>query len=359
MRILRLWAAKTKGLFMQTREDQDLDGAIQDHIALLRERYIRQGMSAQDAHRAARKQFGNVTMLKERQRAQRSFLSPAEIWGDIRFGMRMILKKPGSNAAVVVALALGIAMTAAVFSFVNALLLRPPAGVKATGSLIEIWLHKRDSTGVQSYFPFTYPDYTDYRDHSRSLEGILAFDGDGTRAIWNRSGEGEMIQGQLVSGNFFSLLGVTAALGRTISIADDQLGNLQSVIVLSHSFWERQFGADPSVVGRTLVLNGATFSVIGVAPAGFTGMLVATEPDFWAPLTAQEQFTHDKGRLTDRHGYWLIVAGRMRSGVDAVKAQAEMHVLAHQAELDHPDTNKNLDATVYAATLVPGPYRVT
>ena len=357
MRILRLWAAKTRGLFMPQREDQELDGEIQDHLELLKERYIRQGMSAQDAHRAARKQFGNVTMLKERQRAQRSFLSPAEIWGDIRFGMRMILKKPGSNAAVVVALALGIAMTAAVFSFVNALLLRPPAGVKATGSLIEIWLHKRDSTGVQSYFPFTYPDYVDYRDHSRSLEGILAFDGDGTRAIWNRSGEGQVIQGQVVSGNFFSLLGVTAALGRTISNADDQVGSPQLVVVLSHSFWERQFGADPSVVGRTLVLNGATFNVIGIAPAGFTGMVVATDPDFWAPLTAQEQFTHDKGRLTDRHSSWLIVAGRLRSGVDAVKAQAEMHVLAHQAELDHPDTNKNLDATVYAATLVPGPYR--
>src|SRR5271169_2342048 len=132
MRILRLWTAKTKGLFMQRREDQDLDGEIQDHLDLLKQRYIRQGMSAQDANREARRQFGNVTMLKERQRAQRSFLSPAEIWGDIRFGMRMIMKKPGSNAAVVVALALGIAMTAAVFSFVNALLLRPPVGVKAT-----------------------------------------------------------------------------------------------------------------------------------------------------------------------------------------------------------------------------------
>ncbi|HEY1897208.1 MAG TPA: ABC transporter permease [Terracidiphilus sp.] len=356
MRILRLWAAKTRGLFMQGREDQDLDGEIQDHLNLLKDRYVRQGMSAQDANHAARKQFGNVTMLKERQRAQRSFLSPAEIWGDIRFGMRMIMKKPGSNAAVVVALALGIAMNAAVFSFVNALLLRPPAGVKATGRLLEIWLHNRESTGVQSYLPFTYPDYADYRDRTRSLEGLVAFDGDGTRAIWNRSGEGQVIQGQLVSGNFFSLLGVPAALGRTISNADDQLGSPRSVVVLSHSFWERQLGSDPSVVGRTLVFNGATFTVIGIAPAGFAGLVVATEPDFWAPITAQEQFTHDKGRLTDRHGYWLIVVGRMKSGVDAVKAQAEMHVLAHP-ETDHPDTNKSLDAVVYAATLVPGPYR--
>ena len=86
-------------------------------------------------------------------------------------------------------------------------------------------------------------------------------------------------------------------------------------------------------------------------------MLVATEPDFWAPLTTQEQFTHDKDRLSDRHGNWLIVLGRMGPGMNAVKAQAEMHVLAHQLELDHPDSNKNLDAMVYPATLVPGPYR--
>jgi len=307
---------------------------------------------------AARRQFGNVTLLKERRRAQMRFLSPGEIWGDIRFGMRMILKKPGSNAAVVLALALGIGMNTAVFSFVNALLLRPPAGVKASGHLLEIWLHSRTSTGVQSYFPFTYPDFSYYRDHSRSFEGVLGFDGDGTRAIWNRSGEGQVIQGQLVSGNFFSLLGVNAALGRVISNADDQLGKPQAVVVLSHSFWQRRWGSEPAIGGRTLVLNGAAFTVIGVAPAGFAGILIATEPDFWAPLTAQEQFTHEKNRLDSRHSNWLIVAGRMRTGVNAVQAQAEMHVFADRLAQEHPDSNKELDAIAYPAKLVPGPYRV-
>ncbi len=358
MGMLRLWAAKTRGLFAQKREDHEWDAEIGEHLDMLRERYIRQGMSAKDAARAAHLQFGNVTLHQERRRAQQSFLSPAEVWGDIRFGLRMLLKKPGANAAVVLALALGIGMNAAVFSFVNALLLRPPAGVKSTGSLIEIWLHNRASAGVQSYFPFTYLDYTYYRDHSRSLEGILAFDGDGSRAIWNRSGEGEVIQGQLISGNYFSLLGVNAALGRMISSADDQLGSPHSVVVLSHSFWQRQLGADAAIIGRTLVLNGAIFSVIGVAPAGFAGMLVATEPDFWAPLTTQEQFTHDSGRLTDRDSSWLIVVGRMRTGSDTVKAQAEMDVLANRVQLEHPDPDRKLDPIVYPATLVPGPYRV-
>jgi predicted permease len=357
MRLLRLWAAKAKGFFAQKRQDHEFDAEIQSHIHLLTERYLRQGMSRDEAATAARRQFGNLPLLKERQRAQRSFLSPAEWWGDVRFGLRMMGKKRGSNAAVVLALALGIGMNAAVFTFVNALLLRPPAGVSATGSLLEIWMHNRLATGVQGYFPFTYPDYAYFRDHARSLEGVLAFDGDGHPAIWNRAGAGQVVQGQLVSGNYFSLLGVNAELGRTISPGDDQLGSPRLAVVLSHSFWQHQLEADPGVVGRTLMLNGAAFSVVGVAPPGFTGLVVATEPDFWAPIATQEQFTHDKGRIYDRNGYWLIVAGRLGPGADQVKAQAEIHVLAHQLELDYPDSNKNMDAVVYPATLVPGPYR--
>jgi predicted permease len=357
MRFLRLWAAKAKGLLTWKRLDDEFDSEIQSHLHLLTERYQSQGMSRHEAATAARLQFGNVTQLKEKQRVQWSFLSPAQWWGDIRFGLRMMMKKPGSNAAVMLALALGIGMNTAVFTFVNALLLRPPAGVSAPSSLLEIWLHNRTSTGVQSYLPFTYIEYTYFRDHSHSLEGVLAFDGDGSQAIWNRSGAGEVVQGQLVSGNFFSLLGVNAMLGRTISSGDDQLDNPHPVVVLSHSFWQRQLGADPGIVGRTLMLNGAAFNVVGVAPAGFSGVLVATEPDFWAPLTLQEKFTHDKDRMTNLHSNWLIVAGRMKTRVDSVKVQAEMLVLAHQLEWEDPDANKNQDALIYPLTVVPGPYR--
>jgi predicted permease len=357
MQFLRMWTAKMKGLLTQKRQDHEFDEEIQAHLHDLIERYLRQGMSRADAATAARRQFGNVTLLQERQRAQRSFLSPSEWWGDIRFGMRMMLKKPGSNAAVIIALALGIGMNVAVFSFVNALLLRPPTAVSSMSSLLELWDHSRNSTGVQSYMPITYPEYTYYRDHSQSLEGVLAFDGDGSQSIWNRNGEGQVVRGELVSGNFFSLLGVSAALGRTISTGDDQLTSPHPVVVLSHSFWQRQLGADRGIVGQTLVLNGAAFTVIGIAPPGFAGLLVGSAPDFWAPLTLQQQFTQDKDRLTDRHSNWLIVAGRLRPGLDKAQAQAEMHVLAHQLGLDFPDSNKDLDVLLYSATLVPGPYR--
>jgi predicted permease len=357
MRSLRLWAAKAKGLLTGKRLDREFDAEIESHLHLLTERFVHEGMSPAEAAAAARRQFGNVTLLQERQRAQWSFVSPAEWLGDIRFGLRMLWKNPASNLAVVVALALGIGINVAVFSFVNALLLRPPAGISARSGLLEIWLHSRIASGMQSYLPFSYLDYAYYRDRSRALEGVLAFDGDGMPTIWNRSGEGQVIRGQMVSGNYFSLLGVQAKLGRVISIGDDQLASPHPVVVLSHSFWQHELGSDPGIVGRTMTLNGAVFSVVGVAPSGFAGLLVGSSPDFWVPLTLQEQFTHDKGRMTDHSAYWLIVAGRMKSGVDAARAQAEMHVLAHQREVDYPDSNRNINAIVYPATLVPGPYR--
>lgn len=243
--MLRLWMAKAWGLLSWKRDDPEFDEEVESHIDLLRDRYMRRGMPAAEAAAAARRQFGNLTLVRERRRAQRSFLAPAEWWGDIRFGLRMLMKNPGSNAAVVLALALGIGMTTAAFSFVNALLLRPPAGVQATAGLVEIWLHNRLSSGAESSLPFTYPDYAWYRDHSRSLEGLLAFDGDGSETIWNRSGRGQTIQGQLVSGNYFSLLGVRGELGRMIAEADDQPGSPRPVVVLSHSFWQQQLGGDP------------------------------------------------------------------------------------------------------------------
>ncbi|HTX77074.1 MAG TPA: ABC transporter permease [Terracidiphilus sp.] len=357
MRKMRMLWARIKGQAVQGREDQALDEEIREHIALLESRYVAQGMSAQDAARAARRQFGNVTALKERQRAQRGILSPTEWWRDIRFGARMLAKRPVSNTAVVLALALGIGMNTAVFTFVNGILLRPPQGVSETGKMIELWLKRPKQTGPQGYLPFNYPDYTYYRDHARSLDGLLAFDGDGVDVIWNHEGSGQNLNVTAVSGNFFSLLSVNAAMGRTLSLDDDRIDNPRQVVVLSYACWKNKMGADPGILGRTLMLNGEAFTVVGVAPAAFMGLMVATETDMWAPLTAQESFTHDKGRLTSRDSSWLVVAGKMRSAADRKSVQAEMHLLAKQVGLAHPEETEVPDAEVYALTLMPGPFR--
>jgi predicted permease len=134
--------------------------------------------------------------------------------------------------------------------------------------------------------------------------------------------------------------------------------NSPPVVVLGHAFWQQSFGSDPMIVGKALMLNGVNYSVIGVAPAGFAGLLVGIEPDFWAPTTMVEQITRDKGRLSNWHGHWLIAIGRLKPEASISGARAEVSVLEHQIELDHPDLKRNLDAFVFPETLIPGPYRI-
>jgi predicted permease len=316
-------------------------------------------MSAREAARAARRQFGNVTALKERQRAQRGILSPTEWWRDVRFGIRMLAKRPVSSAAVVLALALGIGLNSAVFTFVNALLLRPPQGVSGTNKLVELWLHNPKAGGVEAYLPFNYPDYAYYRDHTKSLEGLMAFHGDGQDAIWNHAGMGEILHAQFVSGNLFSLLGLNAVTGRLLSADDDRIDKPRQIVVLSYPFWKQKLGGDSGVIGKTLMLDGKAFTAVGVAPAGFTGLMVGTDPDFWAPLTAMVRFRPgDKNLFTDHDSSWLIVAGKMRQAGGRKSVQAEMHVLAKQVYLEHGSKQDFHDALVYPLTMVPGPYRV-
>ena len=346
-----------KQLFLRRRIYGDLSDEIQAHLEEKIEELVARGISRKEAAAAARREFGNVTLTKEDSREVWRWPSIENLLVDVGYGLRMLRKSPGSTAAVVMALALGIGMNTTVFSFVNALLLRPPRRVEAPNKLVELWLHNRVASGIQGYLPLTYPDYVYYRDHNQSFTGMLAFDGDPESVIWNRFGEGQVVQGQLVSGNFFSLLGVNAFLGRTFLPEDDQTGNPQPVVVLGHSFWQQRLGSDPQIVGKSLLLNGTNFNVIGVAPSGFAGLLVAIEPDFWAPATMIEQVTRDSGRLTNRQAYWLLAVGRLKPGVDATRARAEMNRLASVIEQDHPDTNKNLGATVFPAALVPGPYR--
>src|SRR6266576_2683134 len=358
MSLLRNIATGLRSLFRREQVDRELDEELGAYLEMAAAEKMKGGLSRTEALRAIRLEQGTLELTKEVVRSGGWEFPVDTLWQDLRFAARMLRKNPGATAAVVIALALGIGLNTAVFTFVNALLLRPPAGVKAPDRLLEVWIHNPRSSGAQGYLPLTYPDYLYYRDHNQSFGGMLAFDGDPESVIWNKSGEGQVVMGQLVSGNFFSLLGVNAVLGRTISEEDDRTTNSQPVVVLGHAFWQQSFGSDPMIVGKALMLNGVNYSVIGVAPAGFAGLLVGIEPDFWAPTTMVEQITRDKGRLSNWHGHWLIAIGLLKPEASVSGARAEVSVLEHQIELDHPDLKRNLDATVFPETLIPGPYRI-
>jgi predicted permease len=337
--------------------ESEMDAEIRFHIEARAEDFVRSGLARSEALRRARLEFGAVDKAKEECRESRGAHLIENLRQDTRYGLRMLRKSPGSTAAVVLALALGIGLNTAVFGFVNALLLRPPNGIAATSQLRELWLRERGSSGVEGYRPLSYPDYIAYRDQTQSFAGLLAFDGDPEEVTWTRNGSGQVIDGQLVSGNFFSQLDVKPALGRLLAADDDRVGSAHPVAVVSHAFWQQQLGADPNIVGRELLLNGNSVTVVGVAPPGFSGLLAILEPAFWSPLSMTPQILRGDDRLTSRNTSWLIAVGRLREGATAASAQAEMNVIGNQLALAHPEDHTKTDPVLYAATAVPGPYR--
>ncbi len=275
---------------------------------------------------------------------------------DLKYGLRMLAKSPGFTMVAVLSLALGIGANTTIFSFVSALLFRQPA-VEASGRLLELWQRNTKGSGLEEYMPLSYPGYVHYRDHNEVFSGLLAFDGEMRSVAWSRSAEGGLIQGQLVSGDFFSVLGVKPALGRAFLPEEDRVPAAQRAIVLSHAFWRQRLGSDPAILGKTLTLNGADFTVVGVAAAGFAGIIVGNMPDFWAPLATTPEFTHDPNFLGNWNSFWLFGIGRLKPGVTASQAQADLSVLSHRIQKDHPEINEKVEAATFPVNLVPGPFR--
>ena len=264
-------------------------------------------------------------------------------WQDLRYALRLFLKSPGVTASAVLALALGIGANTAIFSLVNGVLLRPLPGVQDPYHLVTL---ERTQNGRMS--SAAYPDYVDYRDHNSSFVGLAAHCG--TPLSFNE-GTPERLRGDLVSGNYFSVLGATPAMGRLIGPEDDDQPGAHSVAVLSHNFWLRAFGASPEVVGRGVKLNGFDFTIIGVASRDFTGTETGGSYDVWIPIKMQAQaMPRTMGRhwFNDRAAGWLSLFGRLKPGVSVEQAGAELATIAQGLEQSYPDTNTGRRVSVVA-----------
>lgn len=263
---------------------------------------------------------------------------------DIRYAIRSLLKRPGFAAVAVITLALGIGANSTIFSLANSLFLRP-LPVDDPHSLVWIFTDREN--------PTSYPDYLDYRDQGSDLfNGVLAYDW----VALNLGGnvQAERVDGALVSGNYFDVLGVKAELGRSFLREEDKTPS--PVVVISHSLWQRRFGGDVNVIGKSLVLNGHDFAIVGVAPKGFAGTEEAFPRDIWIPLTMHAQLKagfvsarSGTNLLADRNARWLNVMGRLNPGVGLRQAQAGMDVIASRLALAHPETNANRHIALYTA----------
>src|SRR5215510_1661986 len=271
---LRALAARLRGLFGDRGADQEFDDEVETHLRLLTERYIRQGMSKAEAELAARRQFGNVTLLKEANREMRGIRIIDTFFQDLRYGLKMLRRNPGFTFVAVFTLALGIGATTAIFSVVNAVLLRP--------------LPYRDPDRLALVFNARGQDFLRWRDQSKAFESMTTFRF-GTADLTG-SGEQERLAVGVVSVDLFATLGVAPAHGRAFTPEEDRVGG-EPVVVLSDSLWRRRFGSDPQVIGRTLTIDSPEYphtpqrwTVIGIMPPGFRFL---GDSDLWMPLITQ------------------------------------------------------------------------
>jgi putative ABC transport system permease protein len=245
------------------------------------------------------------------------------LWKDITFGMRMLAKSPGFTAIAVITLALGIGANTAIFSLMNQVLLRE-LPIKNPDQL-EILRAPGPKTGHvstdgDSTESFSYPMYKGLRDTNAVFSGILARYGFAA-SVSNR-GQTDRATGEVVTGNYFDVLGVQPAIGRVFTQDDDRVPGAQPVVVLSHSYWTRHFGGDPSVLNKVLLINNVEMTVVGVSQAGFTGVQVGKTPDLYVPMMMTQQMTEYGETLERWDDYWMTLLARRKTGVSEKQAEA-------------------------------------
>jgi predicted permease len=270
-------------------------------------------------------------------------------WQDLRYGLRILLKTPGFTSVAVLMLALGIGANTAIFSFVNVLLLRPLEGAHDPAALAQVLQTKDDRV----YDNVSYLDWLDYREQNTSFTGMAMYDS--VTLSLSAGQEAELIEGAMVTGDYFETLGVKAALGRVIAPDDARAEGASPVVALSHSLWRNRFGGDPLIVGKTINLNGFGYTVIGVAAKGFAGTVIGEKADMWVPFTmwrqveprmAGESVFWKTDWMGDRGAAWMKAFGRLKPGMTIEQAQADLSTISSRLARDYPQTNQKVGVKV-------------
>jgi predicted permease len=334
-----------RNLFFVRRVDADLDLEVHAHLEMLIEEKVRAGMALGEARRAARIELGGVEQVKEQVRDSRTGAFLDSLVRDFRFAIRSLRRTAGLTAFVVVTLALGIGMTSATFSMVDALIFRPYP-VPHAGSVVSLAGTTHDS----AIEDFSYREYLDIRDNTKSYDGVIAYAEMQAVGFSAEPGVTPRIKGgMMVSGNFFQALGVEPRLGRGFRADEDQVPGRDAVVVLGPDFWRHEFACDPGVVGKSIRLNGTPFTVIGVAPDEFPGLLVFGHPDLYVPLAMARVFSTniEKNFFEDRDDRELSVKARLKADTKLQDARNELGLLAKGFERDYPNVTRSRGAAVY------------
>ena len=327
------------GLRLSPAREVEIVDELAQHLDDRYQELVRGGAGEQEAYKSTLKELAESDVLAhELQRVERAVVpNPIvagtqrrtnmanDLWQDVRYALRMMVKNPAFTTIAIVALALGIGANSAIFSVVNTVLLQP-LPYNDPDRLMMVWEDK-----AARGFPRDTPsagNFVDWRDQSQSFEGMAAMADESFNLTG--SGDPERIDGKKVSGSFFNLLGVAPQLGRGFLVEEDQPGRNQ-VVVLSHRLWQRRFAGDPNIVGKTLTLNGQPNQVVGVMPAQFE--FPSRDAELWVPIA----FTNEQAANRGRH--YLQIIGRLKPGVTLQQAQAEMNTIAVRLQQQYPQQN--------------------
>ena len=323
-------------LFRRSRLDRDIGAELQSHIDLYIEDKTRQGLPYEAARREAVLRFGNPTSTRERVAAADANLSLENIVRDIRYALRQLRRSPGFALTAILTLALGIGANVVVFGVLNAMLLNP-LNLPVSSRLVEV-AQKQQGDLSQSY-----PDFADLRARNTTFDDLLTYRINGA-ALATRESTAPSAQRSWLyeaSSNYFDMLGVQPALGRFFHPADDHGPGSMPYIVLSDAFWRTRFNADPHVIGMTVELDKHPFTILGVAPRTFNGTELFFWPDFWMPMTNEEQI-EGYNYLTKRGNHGLYVLGVLKPGVTRQQATTNLNAVAAQLGHLYPQTNDGM-----------------
>jgi predicted permease len=347
----RLWYVLTRW-----RRVRDLDDEMRLHVAMRAAANQRQGLAPDEAQREAKRRFGNPLKLREQARDMWGFSPLERTSQDFRSALRRVLHYPMWTLIIVSTLAIGIGANTSVFTLVDTMLFKP-APWNSSGRLVWISSVSGRSSEMGG---MSYADYLAYRDRATTLSGVLAYAGNGV-GIGGGGQTAEHVNAGLVSTNYFDVIGIHAAIGRTF-VADDGAGPRgAAVVVLSDAFWREHFRADPAVIDRVLTINGRPFTIVGVAPRGFTGVAYADNAEqVWVPLAMQPLVLPDTANLlTAADTRWLRVVARLGDGRTLGQADAEMSVIARQLNSSGtpPDREKGVQTTPVRGGMLPSEQR--
>jgi macrolide transport system ATP-binding/permease protein len=336
----------------------ELEQDIRDHLERETEDNIDRGMSPEDARLAALRKFGNVARVKEQTWEVWNVVWLEQLFQDVRFGVRTLLRSPGLTVAAVTAIALGIGINVGIFSVLNGLALRllpvPRAQELVSVNQIIHFQGRGDRSIRNDSSWFSYSEYLDYRDHNHVFSGLAAYEPYIEATL--RGIDVRQVLGTAASCNYFEVLMEHPAQGRGFVDSDCASHGGNAVAVLSEELWRGRFEADPSMVGKKIVLNQTAFTVIGIARPGFTG----TEPipsAFWVPITMQQAFEPGRDRLSNDNMSWLALLGRTRSGVTMKEARADLGVIAARIDQRHGGPKRATSLAIHAATFFSSPGR--